>query len=601
MAFEHRGPAQASPADRAQLATNPVPLRRVLALFRPHRRNLAIVTAIIVTTSVLGLAQPFLVRAIIDEALPYRHISLLTWLAIAMVGVAAATQLLGVVQTWIAAGIGQNVMHRLRSDVFSHLQRQSMAFFKRTRGGEVQARISQDVAGMQSVITDTATSIAANVTTFVATIIAMVALSPTLALLTLIVVPPAVWLTRKVALMRRTLLAAQQAKLADLQSQVDESLSVSGVQLVKTLGATEVATQRFETASADLIGLQLRSQLAGRWRMATMQIIFAAIPAAIYVVGGMSARMSIGTIVAFTGLQASLFRPMMGLLSMGGQWITSMALFSRIWEYLDLPVEVAAPANPVPLRDVRGDVRFENVSFAYDGDEPVFTDVDITVPAGSTLAIVGATGSGKSTLGALLPRLADPTSGRVTIDGIDVRDVSAEDLAAAVGVVAQDTYLMHDTIRANLLLARPGATDAELWAALDAAQIGDLIRELPDGLDTMAGARGHRFSGGERQRLAIARTLVRNPPILLLDEATSALDTRTERELQAALDDLARGRTCVVIAHRLSTIRDADHIIVLANGTVAERGTYDDLIARDGHFAALARAHTPAALTASLR
>jgi ATP-binding cassette subfamily B protein len=584
------------PRDRAQLDETPVPLSRVLALFRPHRLRVAVVVAIIVVTSVVALAQPFLVREVVDVALPQQDARLLLLAVAAMVAVAVVTQLLGVVQTWLSTQVGQRVMHELRTSVFAHLQRQSLGFFTRTRGGEVQSRLTNDVNGMQGVVTSTATSIASNLTTAVATTVAMVALSWRLSLLSLLVIPPALWLTRKVALLRRAVTAAQQRHLADLNHQIEEGLSVSGVRLAKTLGTSARTAERFGATSHELVDLELRSQLAGRWRMATMQIVFAVIPALVYLAAGLPATaggMTIGTLVAFTALQAGIFRPLMGLLNVGAQWVASMALFSRVFEYLDLVPDVPAPAHPVALdpASVRGEVRVEGVTLRYPGsDRDAVADLTLSVPAGSTLALVGPTGSGKSTVAGLLARLHDPDSGRVTVDGIDVRDLDPDVLASVVGVVSQESYLVHASVRENLLLARPAATEGELWAALAAAQVADLVASLPDGLETVVGARGHRFSGGEQQRLAVARTILRDPPVLVLDEATSALDTTTERALQRALDELARGRTTITIAHRLSTVRDADRIAVLDGGRLVESGTHDELVAAGGRYAALVAA-----------
>ena len=592
------GRRRAAAADRAQLAEHPVPLRRVTALFAPYRARVALVVALIVASSAVGLASPFLVRLVIDDALPGRDVPLLVWAVVGMVAVAAVTSLLGVVQTWISTTVGQRVMHGLRTSVYSHLQRQSLGFFTRTRGGEVQSRLTNDIGGMQSVVTNTATGLASNATTVVGTAVAMSVLSWRLALLSLVVVPPAVWITRQVAQMRRSVTAVMQRRMADLQTQIEEGLSVSGVLLGKTLGTGPAQSATFAATSDDLAGLEVRSQLAGRWRMATMSIVFAAIPAVIYLAAGLpvtSGGMTIGTLVAFTGLQAALFRPLMGLLGVGVQLTTSMALFSRIFEYLDLPVEIADPADPVVLDPaaVRGEVRLEGVGFTYpepDGGtdgRPALSDVDLHVPAGGSLALVGATGSGKTTLAGLVARLADPTVGRVTIDGVDLRAMTLENLSQVVGVVSQETYLLHTTVRENLATARPGASDAEIEDAARRAQVHDVITALPDGYDTMVGARGHRFSGGEQQRIAIARTLLRDPRVLVLDEATSALDNATERAVQAALDEASAGRTTITVAHRLSTIRDADTIAVLDRGRVVERGTHEELLAAHGAYAAL--------------
>jgi len=592
---ELRGPARINPADRAQLAESPVSMARVAKLFAGHHWALAAVTAIIVVASVVGLAQPFLLRAIIDEALPKGDLAHLLWLVGGMVAAAAVTGVLGVWQTWLATTMGQKVMHTLRVRVFNHLQAQSLAFFKRTRGGEIQSRLLQDVAGLQSVVTSTATSIAANLTTAVATAVAMVAISWRLSLLSLLVLPPAILLTRKVALVRRDLTAAKQRALSDLHTQVEEALSINGAQLTKTLGTGPARERQFAQTSAELIDLEVRSQLAGRWRMATMGIVFAAIPAMLYLVAGfpaLSGGISIGTLIAFASLQAGIFRPIMGLLNVGAQWVSSMALLSRIFGYLDLPIEVPDPVRPVHLDAgrVRGEVRFENVSYRFpDGTENALTDVDLTIEPGQSVAVVGETGSGKSTLAALLVRLADPTSGRVAVDGVDVRDLDPVERSRIIGMVTQETYLTHASIAENLREAAPDATEAELWTALAAAQVDEVVRVLPDGLDTVVGARGHRFSGGERQRLAIARTLLVNPPILVLDEATSALDTDTERELQVALEALMAGRSTLTIAHRLSTVRDADEIVVLAGGRVVERGEHVELLAAGGRYAQLNR------------
>ncbi len=586
-----RGQRTVTAAERTQ-ATN-VSLRRIAALFTDHRRPLVLVVAIIVGSSILAMATPFLLRRIVDEALPDRNTSLLAMLTLAMIAVVAVTASLGVVQTWISTRIGPRIMHRLRSDVFAHLQRQSLTFFTNTRAGEVQSRITNDIGGMQSVVTSTATSIASNLTTVVATLVAMTALSWQLTLLSLVLLPISILITRRVARLRRTVTAAQQRELADLAVTIDEGLSISGVQLAKTLGAQPMLSERFRSSSASLMELELRSQLAGRWQMATNSIIFGAVPALIYLSAALpftSATLTVGTLVAFAALQSGLFRPLMGLLDVSTSVVASLALFARIFEYLDLLVEVDDPTDPVEvdLSRVRGELRLEHVSYRYPGsDASAVDDVSIHIPAGNTLALVGSTGSGKSTLASLVARLHDPATGTITIDGVDLRRYRLSDLARIVGVVSQETYLLHTTVRENLRYARPDATDGEIEDAARAAQIHDLITGLPQGYETVVGSRGHRFSGGEKQRIAIARTVLRNPRILVLDEATSALDTTTERAVQQALNALTHGRTTIAIAHRLSTVHDADQIVVLEHGHPTERGTHDMLAAAQGRYAAL--------------
>jgi ATP-binding cassette subfamily B protein len=579
-------------AEKAQ--AREVSLRRIGQLFTPYRWSLAAVTAVIVASSVVAMASPFLLRSVIDTALPDRNLTLLAWLAAGMVAVAVVTSAFDVAQTWISTRIGQQVMHRLRTDVFTHLQRQSIAFFTRTRTGEVQSRITNDIGGMQSVVTSTATSVASNLTTAVATTAAMLALSWKLTLISLVVMPPSIYLTRRVARMRRAITAAQQRELADLNVTVEEGLSISGIQLSKTMGAGQAVIDRFTGSSSRLIDLELRSQLAGRWRMASTSVIFAAIPAVIYLSAGLpmtAGAMTIGTLIAFTTLQNGLFRPITGLLNVGVSLVASLALFARIFEYLDLPVEVDDPTEPVELDPARvaGHVRFEDVTFAYsDSAAAAVAGISLDVPPGTTLALVGETGSGKSTLAALAARLYDPAGGRITIDGVDLRDLRLTDLASIVGVVTQETYLLHTTVRENLRYAKPDATDAEIEDAARAAQVHELIVGLPDGYDTVVGSRGHRFSGGEKQRIAIARTLLRDPKVLVLDEATSALDTETERAVQRAFDTLAAGRTTITIAHRLSTVRDADQIVVIDHGRAIESGTHTSLVAGNGRYARLA-------------
>ena len=570
-----------------------VPLRRVMKLFRPYTWSLLFVALLVGVSSLVSLVNPFLIRAIIDVALPQGRTGLLGLLALGMIVVAIANSSFSVSQTYVSTKVGQRVMHDLRTAVYSHLQRMSLAFFTKTRTGEVQSRIANDIGGMQSTVTTTATTLVSNSTTVIASIIAMAVLDWRLTIASLVMLPFFVWVSRRVGTERRRITRDRQKQLAAISSIVQESLSVSGILLGHTMGRSASLASDFAEESGRLSELEVSSSMAGRWRQSTIQIVMSAMPAVIYWVTGLTGHgghmaISIGTLVAFTTLQQSLFRPAVQLLSTGVDMQSSLELFGRIFEYLDLPVDIAEPASPVALGKINGDLRLNDIGFSYSSaSRPTLEHVDVSVPAGHSLAIVGETGSGKTTLSYLIPRLYDVTSGSVTIDGVDVRDMSFDALSAAVGVVSQETYLFHASVADNLRFAKPDATDSELVEAAKIAQIHDHLISLPNGYDTVVGERGYRFSGGEKQRLAIARAVLRDTPILVLDEATSALDTQTEQAVQAAIDAASEGRTTVTIAHRLSTIRDADEIIVMDHGEITERGTHAELLARGGHYTAL--------------
>jgi ATP-binding cassette subfamily B protein len=572
---------------------------RILSLFKPYRVRLAVVLVMIVFSALLSMVSPFLLRAVLDKGIFHHQHTLLTELVAGMIAIAIASAVFSVWQTYLSNQVGQRVMHDLRAAVYQHLQRMSLAFFTRTRTGEVQSRIANDIGGLDSVVTTTATTIAQNATTVIASLVAMCILDWRLAAISVVFVPLFVWLTRRVGKVRRTITTEQQRRLADLSALVSESLSVSGIMLGKTMGRGQDLAERFTGESKGIADLEVRSRMAGRWVMSTIQMTFAIQPALIYWLAGQSflgGTISIGTVVAFTTLQTRLLFPIQSLLGVGADIEASLALFDRIFEYLDLPVDIVEATDPVALRpaEVLGEVRFEDVSFRYgappaEGEAAGWTlrHVELEVPAGTRTAIVGETGSGKTTLGYLAARLYEPQEGRLTIDGVDIRDVSLASLAATVGVVSQETYLFHASVRENLRFARPEASDEEIESAAATARIHDLIASLPDGYDTVVGERGYRFSGGEKQRMAIARTVLRNPPVLVLDEATSSLDTQTEYAVQAELERLAEGRTTITIAHRLSTVRDADQIVVLDKGQIVERGTHEELLERGGAYAAL--------------
>jgi len=581
------------PADPAVRKAN---LRRIVPLFRPYRARLVLVCTLIVFSAAIGVISPFLLREVLDVAIPDENMHLLTVLVAGMVAIPVVTGVIGVYQTLLSNQVGQSVMHDLRTKVYRHLQRLSLAFFTRTRTGEVQSRIANDIGGIENVVTSTATSVLSNVTTVLATVVAMFLLDWRLAAFALALLPLFVWLTKRVGAQRKKVTAERQASLADVSSIVQESLSVSGILLGKTMGRTDDLADRFEGESRRLADLEVRSRMTGRWMMASIQMTFAIMPALVYWFAGFSISrgseaITIGTLVAFTTLQTRLFFPIGSLLNVQIDVQTSLALFDRIFEYLDHEVDIVEGSRE--LQDPRGEVTLDSVWFRYDAAAWTLQDVSFTVPPGTKTALVGETGSGKTTSAYLVARLYDATRGSVSIDGVDVRDLTFASLADTVGVVSQETYLFHASVRENLRFARPSATDAEIEDAARAAQIHELIATLPDGYETMVGERGYRFSGGEKQRMAIARTILRNPPVLVLDEATSSLDTQTERLVQEALERLSQGRTTIAIAHRLSTVRDADQIVVLDKGRIVEAGSYDELIAAGGKFAELVAGDRP--------
>jgi ATP-binding cassette subfamily B protein len=587
-----------------------------MLFFRPYRTRVALTVAAIVLVALIGLANPYLLKLIIDDAIPRRDLDRLFLYVGLMIALPILSGLIGVGQTWLNTIIGQNVMRDLRNALYGHLQRMPLRFFTATRTGEIQARLSSDVSGVQQVVTDTATSIVSNLATAISTIVAMWLISWQMTLISLGLLPIFLFLTYRVGELRRTIQSETQETVADMTSQVEETLSVSGMLLTKAFGRQSREIERFQAVNAQLTALQIRQQMVGRWFFMIIGTFFSITPAFVYLYAGVQIiggdpALTIGDIVAFTTLQSRLFFPLGQMLNVQVEIQGAFALFDRIFEYLDLPVEIADREGAIALdpERVQGQVRFNHVSFRYPdapmreaaaaetegealtGEPPIapfeLVDIDFEVEPGQLAALVGPSGSGKTTIALLVPRIYDVDAGAVTIDGIDVRDVTLSSLGNVIGIVTQETYLFHATIRENIAYGRIGATQEEIEAAASAAAIHSRIVELPEGYDTVVGEQGYKLSGGEKQRIAIARVILKNPRILILDEATSALDTRSERLIQAALDPLMRDRTTLAIAHRLSTILAADLILVIDRGRIVERGTHLELLERGGLYAKL--------------
>lgn len=589
--------------------------RRVAGLFWPYQRQLVVLGLVVVLTAGLGVGGVLLIRPVFDDALfcpvGCPNLPLLFWLVGAMVAIPVVAGVLGIGQPYLANMLGQRVMRDLRDALYTHLQRMPLRFFTETKTGEIQSRLTNDVGGLQRVVTETASLILMNIVVLVTSIGAMMVLSWQLTVLSLALMPLFMWLSERVGRTRRAVGSSTQQTMAELSALSEETLSVSGVLLSRSFGRHREEIARFRELNVHLAQLQVRQQMIGQGFFMSLRLFFTVMPVLAYLVAGFllagggptagsaggatATPLSAGTLVAFTALQMQLLPPIYTLLQMGVQVQSSLALFERIFEYLDLPHDITDAPNALelPLHRVRGAISVRHVSFRYptgNGSAPgprALTDLTLNIEPGQLAAIVGASGSGKTTLSYLLARLYDVTEGAIRLDGIDIRQIRLDSLTATIGMVTQETHLFHASIRDNLRYGDPHATDTQLHAAARAAAIHDRITQLDDGYDTLVGERGYRLSGGEKQRLAIARVILKNPKILILDEATSALDTTNERLVQQALIPLMVGRTTIAIAHRLSTILAADVIFVLDRGHLVEHGTHTELLDRGDRYAQL--------------
>lgn len=582
-------------------------IKRVLKYFTPYWGQWIVILLCIAAASGLGVLPPLLVRGILDDAIPNANARLLHMLVAGIVGLTIVTGLIGVLQNWLSSKVGQNIMHDLREALYRHLQAQSLGFYTTERAGEIVSRVNNDVGAVQHVASGTIVDISRNLFTLIATLVAMLALNPWLTLLAVIVVPTFYLPTRIVGRIRHKLSRQTQERYAEMVAFMQERLNIGGMLLSKIFGQVEPDAAQFAERSNQVAELNVKQAMAGRWLFMVLSIFSVAGPALIYLIGGHQAirgTLTIGTLIAFVAYLTNLYRPMGQIASFYVNLQGAMAVFERIFDYLDREPEVRDSEGAAELTEVRGDISLEAVSFRYprphyltrrkNGDEvapdesrQALTDVSFEIGAGERVALVGPSGAGKTTVTYLLPRFYDPTEGRILLDGIDLREITQESLRRHFGVVTQDTFLFHTSVRENLLYARPGASEDEMFAAAQSANIHEFISGLPDGYETIVGERGFRLSGGEKQRLAIARALLKDPDILILDEATSHLDATSEHLIQEALEVLLKGRTSVIIAHRLSTILTADKIVVLDQGRVMEVGTHAELLRKGGLYAEL--------------